>query len=428
MPQYASSLAASRGRRANLASAVRQGQQAHAVSPVETAVSTTAITACLNDMVATLRSDVPVYVTDLAALAENAAHFLDHFPGDVAYAVKCNPDPVFIRGLADAGVTVFDVASLNEIKLVQSIAPRAKLYFMHPVKSRDAIAQAYFTHGVRAFVLDTEQELEKIVAVTGNAADLELFVRVTLPKNDSATIDFSCKFGATPDEAAELLQLARPHAARLGLAFHVGTQTVDKHAYDTALDVVVRVIDAAGVRVDALDIGGGFPADYDHSRDFHNGRVELIRHIRKAILKRNLGGMDLVCEPGRALVARAQSLLLRVEQRRGNDTLYINDGTYGGLADSGALVGQAFPVRAIRTNGRFVDAQIDYTVYGPTCDSLDKLAMPLRLPADISEGDFIEVGHSGAYSQSLRTDFNGFGAASHFVIGLDGQLESGTLA
>lgn len=384
-------------------------------------VSTPALAVAVNELAAAGEAafEQPLYVTDLGALAEAAQQFIANFPGDVAYAVKCNPDPVYINALVEAGIDTFDVASLAEMALVYSIMPQAKLYFMHPVKSRDAIARAYHDFGVRAFVLDTHQELDKIVAATGNAADLELFVRVALPKNASATIDFSGKFGATRNEAISLLRAARKVSAKLGIAFHVGTQTVAQSAYDRALGLVRDIIAESGVKVDVLDIGGGFPADYDGTQRQHKGRIALLRHIRKTVLKHGLGGMELVCEPGRALVARAQSLVLRVEQRRG-DTLYLNDGTYGGLADSGAVVGQAFPVRCVTKNA---NAGLQaFTVYGPTCDSLDKLAMPLLLPANIGEGDLIEFGHTGAYSQSLRTDFNGFGATRHAIVTRTGEI------
>ncbi|PZP52900.1 MAG: hypothetical protein DI586_11560, partial [Micavibrio aeruginosavorus] len=158
----------------------------------------------LDEAVAELIPVLPLYVTRPDELAADASKFVNLFPGDVLYAVKCNPERHVLQGLAKAGVRNFDVASLEEIKAVKKVAPKAKLYYMHPVKSPEAIRAAYFEHGVRAFVLDSKDELYKIMRETNLASDLELFVRLALPKNKKAMIDFSSKFGALPNEAAEL--------------------------------------------------------------------------------------------------------------------------------------------------------------------------------------------------------------------------------
>ncbi len=115
---------------------------------------------------------------------------------------------------------------------------------------------------------------------------------------------------------------------------------------------------------------------------------------------------ELWCEPGRALCAEYASLLVRVEKRRGTE-LYINDGAYGALFDA-AHIGWRYPVQLVCDE--HPARAMDFSFYGPTCDDLDHMAGPFRLPADVDAGDYIEVGMLGAYGCAMRTAFNGFGA------------------
>lgn len=366
-------------------------------------------------LVAAMRPDVPLYVMRPDVLAETARDFVRQFPGEVMYAVKCNPDRLVLQTLYKNGVKAFDVASIEEVRAVRKVAPKAKPYFMHPVKSPEAIREAYNVHGVRAFVLDTVDELYKILNATRLAADLELFVRLALPKNDTALVDFSGKFGATPEQAAILLQKCRMVAPRVGLSFHVGTQTLEPLAYDRALGTAARVIDESGVYIDALDVGGGFPVQYPDSNP--PPLAAFMDAIRAAAMKHGLAGIPLLCEPGRALVATCASLVVRVEQRRGS-VLYLNDGTYGGLLEGGPLLRVRFPVRAVRAGrtGGKGQPMMDFSFMGPTCDSVDTMPGPFTLPADMKEGQWIEVGCMGAYGVVTRTNFNGFGRVRTVVL------------
>ena len=103
------------------------------------------------------------------------------------------------------------------------------------------------------------------------------------------------------------------------------------------------------------------------------------------------------------------SVVVQVQLRRG-DTLFVNDGVYGSLSDAGAL-GFRFPARRIRLGeiDNAEEASTDFALFGPTCDSADRMRGPFRLPADMREGDWIELGQLGAYGACLRTAFNGFG-------------------
>lgn len=368
------------------------------------------------DVVRQLAPVNPLYMLWPERLADNAKMFLTQFPGETVYATKCNPDKTVIQTLYRAGVKAFDVASIGEVRLVRKLAPKAKLYFMHTVKSPEAIAEAYHQHGVRAFVLDSMDELYKIMRATDLAQDLELFVRMALPKNSKAQIDFSSKFGALPYDAAELLKACRPVAVRLGLCLHVGTQSTDPNAYKRAIRVADKVLRASQVTIDVLDVGGGFPVEYPGAQPLPPFS-DFVDAITTALKAEKMSHIPLMCEPGRALVATAASLVVRVEARKGN-LLHINDGTYGGLFDAGAQVRARYAVKAVSFNGtpRKEQDLMPFRFAGPTCDSIDMMKGPFMLPSDIVAGDWIEIQTMGAYSQALRSNFNEFGHADQILM------------
>lgn len=330
-----------------------------------------------------------------------------NFAGDVLYSVKSNPDASALKNLFDAGIRHFDVASLAEINLINNLfGKEASMYFMHPIKSREAIYEAYFNHGIRDFSLDSFDELKKILEVTGNAKDLGLHVRLAVP-NSKAAIDLSGKFGVLPTKSIALLRKVRASAHRFGVCFHVGSQCMDPTQYRATLMLVKDIITQAKVKLDVLDIGGGFPSIYPGMTP--PNMQSYIDEIQDSLMQMPIDNdCRIWCEPGRALVAESGSLLVRVEARKGN-MLYINDGTYGGLFDAG-FPGFIYPTKAFRVKrGRALTANtIPFGFYGPTCDSLDTMKGPFYLPDNISEGDYIEIGQLGAYSKSIRTEFNGF--------------------
>lgn len=357
------------------------------------------------------RPDIPVICFRPAALEQAAQWFLSNIPGKILYAVKANPAPYVLEGLHAAGITHFDAASLTEIELVKQHCPGAHIAFMHPVKSRQAIEQAYFDHGVRDFSFDSVAELEKIVTMTGTSADLGLFLRLSVP-NASAELPLANKFGCLPAQAAALLKAARKVSKRLGICFHVGSQAMDPQAYTAALHMVGDILRSIPrTKIDIIDVGGGFPSRYPHlnppSLAAYRGAIEE----GLAALPQT-GSYEIWCEPGRALVAESASILTRVELRKGH-SLYLNDGTYGSLFDAGVQVGFKYPTRLIRTDGREGakrERGIPFSFYGPTCDSIDYMPGPFLLPADVREGDYIEIGQLGAYGNAMRTAFNGFDA------------------
>ena len=376
------------------------------------------------DVVRATHPEVPVTCFRPAALKSAAQWFLQNFPGKVLYAVKANPDPFVLAGLFEAGIKHYDAASLTEIQMVSSLCPGAHIAFMHPVKSRHAIEHAYFDHGVRDFSFDSMAELEKIVAVTGSSQDLNLLLRLAVP-NTTAELPLSGKFGCLPSEAPALLKAARKVSKKIGICFHVGSQTMDPEAYMIALTLVGDILRSIPrTQVDIIDIGGGFPSAYP---DMTPPQLTAF----KTAIDQGLAQLphperfEFWCEPGRALVAECTSVLVKVELRKG-DVLYINDGTYGSLFDAGH-VGFRYPVRLIRpTPGSSPYAVVKphakgkkvtlkpFRFYGPTCDSIDYMPGPFYLPSDIGEGDYIEIGQLGAYGNAMRTGFNGF--AAHDIV------------
>ncbi len=304
------------------------------------------------------------------------------------------------------------MASIPEIELVSEHVPHARLAFMHPVKSRKAISKAYFDYGVRTFALDSHEELDKIVDATGQARDLNLIVRLTAP-NHGAAYPLSGKFGIEPEAATSLLLAARRSTQDLmGVSFHVGSQCMRPTAYQGAMNAASRALVRAGVFADVVDVGGGFPSVYpgmtpppldDYADSIQRGFAEMMVHETT----------ELWCEPGRALVAEASSVLVKVELRKG-DALYLNDGSYGNLFDA-AHTKWPFPVKLIRDGEASANLK-PFRFYGPTCDSLDAMPGPFWLPDDIDEGDFIEIGMLGAYGVAMGTRFNGYGKTDTVIV------------
>ena len=348
-----------------------------------------------------LNPQLPVLCRRPHAAQSAARWFRNHFPGRVFYAVKANPSGWLLDELGASGIDHFDVASICEARLVRRRFVDAVIGFMHPVKSPEAIGEAYHRLGVRIFALDSQEELAKILAATGGAKDLSLCVRLAVPGGLSR-IPLNRKFGIAAGPDADLLRSARQVSARLAVSFHVGSQTMAPTTYRASLALVQRAIVRAGVIVDAVDVGGGFPAHYP-------GMVppplsDYVREVKAGFEALSVGeACELWCEPGRALAAEAESLVVRVEERRGN-TLYLNDGVYGTLFDAGPN-GWIYPVRLVGRGAAC--GSLGYDLYGPTCDDFDHMAGPFLLPGDIKAGDHVEFGNIGAYGRVMRTRFNG---------------------
>ncbi len=377
--------------------------QPHNYAPLESTLPSYEKVSSVVDMVEKYKPSTPVYCLHPKSIAANAQEFLHAFDGHVLYAVKCNPLPRVVQILHQQGITHYDTASLAEVDLIQSLYSDSTCYFMHPIKSRESIATAY-ARGVRHFVLDHPDELRKI-GESIDIKDIVTYVRIT-PPTTTAVFDFSKKFGANITTAISLLKAIAEQGGKPALSFHIGSQCLDPEMFVKVMYNVKDILAASGVRIHALDVGGGFPAQY----------CDIVVPPLSTYFAKIKEGLSIVslppetpilCEPGRGLVATGMSLVMQVLLRKG-DAIYINDSIYGSLSEVyfGKL---SLPLKLIRLKGNKPSETMDnFTVYGLTCDSVDVLPTYFRLPSDVKEGDWIEMRQIGAYSNCLRSAFNGF--------------------
>ena len=358
----------------------------------------------VNELVNSIKPDYPVYCIRTEEIKKSVKFFKENFPGKILYAVKTNPHEKIIKNIIANGIKDFDVASLNEIKLIKKINSEVNLHFMHTVKSKESISSAYFDYGVRSFSLDNKDELRKILESTNRAKDLKLFVRIAI-SNEHAEIDLSRKFGAHPSEALGLVRLCKEHSKKLGISFHVGSQCMHKISFSKGLKEIENIIKKTKIIPDIINLGGGFPSIYPDLKP--EPILNYMEEIKKGLKNLKLNKLpEIICEPGRAIVAESGSTIVKVILRK-KQNLYINDGTYGSLFDAG-VPNFVLPSKMI-TNGRIQSKKLtSFSFFGPTCDSLDYMKGPFLLPNNIKEGDYIELGQLGAYGLTFRTNFNGF--------------------
>ena len=370
------------------------------------------------DLAHRLMPEDPVLCFSEEALRDRIKAFIDGFPGELSYAVKANPDEIVLRAAAAAGVSVFDVASVHEIRHVRALAPQARLHYHNPIKSREEIAEAFEEFGCGRFAADDLQEIDKIAAVVGNAPGIEIAVRFRLPRlGGSSAHDFSSKFGATRPEAMELLKAVAMKGYGAVVTFHPGSQCTQPIAYYRHIAAAAKLSRRSSVRLAALNVGGGFPARYRDAEETPPLGA-YFDEIREA-MKEEFGETPprVECEPGRGIVAPSMSLLTRVKlvkPKRGE--VFMNDGIYGTLMEIYQVRDIVPPVRAIRDGQTLGGATRAYTLYGPTCDPLDKLPVKFELPAELRENDFIEFGSVGAYGAATSTRFNGYGGALRYRV------------
>lgn len=347
--------------------------------------------------------DLPVLYFSPDVLQSTAKRFLDGFDGLVTYAVKANDDAEVLANLVAAGIAAFDVASPPEMRRVRDAKPDAVLHYHNPVRSPDEIAQAV-GHGIASWSIDSVTELDKLADVPRQGT--EIAVRLRLPVAGAA-YDFGEKFGADPDLAVTLLQKVVEMGFVPSLTFHPGTQCGDPQAWAVYIVEAADVAKRAGVRLARLNVGGGFAAHRSGTAPDLEAIFDRISHeTRRAF---GLDAPQLVCEPGRAMVAEAFTLGLRIKAIRGEDAVFLNDGVYGALTEL-RDIGVPDRIQVMRATGEPVEGALrSRVIFGPTCDSLDRLPDPLPLPSNIAEGDYVLFRAMGAYSASISTGFNGYG-------------------
>lgn len=375
--------------------------------------------ASVEEIIAKTKPAEPVYVLYPEKFRVAAARFLDAFPGDALYAIKANPAPQVLDLVWAAGIRHFDTASLREVEIVRARFPEAQCHFMAPVRLPGHAKAAFEKYDVTDYVVDCDDELDKLIAETGDLKKLRIFVRLAAQLG-GALLELSSKFGIAPDDAARMLRRIAELGAAPCLTFHVGSQCLSPFSYAQAIEITRRTIAKAGVDIKALDIGGGFPGPYiNNDVPPYHWYFDTI-HEALATLERP--DLPILCEPGRALAAEGMSLITQVVLRKG-DKLYINDGVYGSFDEltlpgwTGDYSARTFAVDKrgrIKVRGA---GDTPFRVYGPTCDTLDVLPRPLMLPENIKAGDFIVFDAIGAYSVAVRTTFNGFYPDNWAIVG-----------
>jgi|TARA_Y100000385_G_scaffold113152_1_gene117364 ornithine decarboxylase len=353
--------------------------------------------------------DLPILFFNPIALRNRLDVFRKGFPGLVTYAVKANDAPEVLENLCIAGLQTFDVASPAEIMQVREMCPDATLHYNNPVRSICEI-QLGIKAGVTSWSVDCMSELDKLIQ-TGVRG--EIAVRLHLPMGGSA-YNFGEKFGARPDDAVKLLRRVAAAGCQAAMTFHVGTQCTDCSAWEQYITACRDIALRANVSLIRLNVGGGFPA---HRNNFAPDLPSVFSSISEASRSIFHAAVPpLVCEPGRALVSECYQLLVRVKGKKIGNILYLNDGIYGAMAEW-RDIGPIERLEVIRPSGGTITSPCaDFTVFGPTCDSLDRLPGSIALPRAIQDGDYILISGMGAYSNATCTRFNGYGAVECVTI------------
>ncbi|MFI7546643.1 type III PLP-dependent enzyme [Actinoplanes sp. NPDC049599] len=370
------------------------------------------------DCLAVITMPTPYLVTDLDTVVRRLRAFTAALPGvQPFYAMKCNPSPEILATLRDHGAS-FEIASLGELRMLQRLGvdPAGVLY-SNPVKPPAHLAAAHAA-GLWRFSFDSANELRKIAEYApGSAVYLRLLVDDT-----ASSFPLSRKFGAEAHAAHDLLVLARRLGLRpYGITFHVGSQCGNAAAWRHALGTVGAImasLRAVGIRLEMIDLGGGFPARYladvpslgEIGATVLDALAELLPY-RPALL---------AAEPGRHLVAEAAVMAVGVigrELRGGEHWLFVDVGAYNGMMETVQVpTGWDYPMWS-SVPGHGEVATLPFTVTGPSCDSSDTMFYGVALPADIDVGDIVYIGSAGAYTLSYASAFNGFAPPTPLFVG-----------
>ncbi len=371
------------------------------------------------EVASTLGPQGPLFLFSAERLTASAEQFLRGFPGDVSYAVKANSTHEVLAVLSRSGIGRWDVASIEEMALVAATCPGAVFNYHNPVKSRHEMELAYGKFGCRRFAVDCGEELRKLSQIVSSPGEVEIAVRFVLPRERSSSAhDFSTKFGAPEHIGAALLREAETLGFKTLLTFHPGSQAREPQTYARHIEAAARIAASAGIALQKLNVGGGFPAHYrlSDAPPLQTYFSAISQATRKAF---GAGREPLLeCEPGRGIVATSMSLLTRVKLVcTDGDDIFINDGVYGGLMEYMQVPELAPPFRVIRDGKILAGETKAWKVFGPTCDPFDVLPHRLDLPANLRDEDFIEFGTLGAYGLATSTRFNGYGAHEIVPVG-----------
>ncbi|MDR1741792.1 MAG: type III PLP-dependent enzyme [Synergistaceae bacterium] len=371
--------------------------------------------------------ETPFLVTSLSVVAEKYDALRRCMPyASVYYAVKANPEEQVLRLLSERG-SCFDIASVYELDLMLRLGVEPeRLSFGNTIKKARDIRYAY-EHGVRLFASDSESDVRKLAEYAPHSG---VFFRI-LTDGRGADWPLSRKFGSQPDVVFDNIVLAKSLGLNpRGISFHVGSQQLDVMQWRTPFDTCKDIFGAAeqqGIKLDLLNIGGGFPAHYLRPvEDLSVYAGEITGYIEETFLPASPPGKaspaslpQVIIEPGRYMVGDAGVMVSEIvliswkERESGIPWLYMDAGKFGGFIET---IDECirYPIYSERTG----DAN-DYVIAGPTCDSMDILyeKNPYRLPSNLQEGDRLFFLSAGAYTQTYSSVFfNGFPPLRSYVI------------
>jgi ornithine decarboxylase len=356
------------------------------------------------------RHGTPLVAISRCGLLRQLDRFRKALPRVIPYyAVKANAHGEVLRTLVSAGAN-FDVASAAEMRAVLAAGARpGRCIFANTIKPVEAIVEARKL-GVDLMTFDSEYELNKIAE---HAPGARVIVRIKVP-NIGSIVELSLKFGTEPADALVLLIKAHKMGLRpVGVSFHVGSQCTRVENYIQALEmaaIIVRDSRLKQLPLEVVDIGGGFPIPHFDGQE--DGFDAAASTIAKEIDRLFDSNVRLLAEPGRFLVGPAATLILRVigkAIRENKHWYYLDDGVYGAL--SGQIFDHAKYQFKVTRKGR---RQLS-TLAGPTCDSLDIVAIGEDLP-ELELGDLVYVENIGAYSVATATNFNGLPPAKVVMV------------
>jgi len=352
----------------------------------------------------------PYLLLDLEQVTRAYRDFTTELPGvDVHYAMKCNPDVRILQRLHQLGGG-FEVASVAELQTLVELGvdPRAVLY-SNPVKPAAHIAAAARA-GVWRFAADSAAELAKLAR---HASGAGVYARLRTAPGGS-TVPSEGKFGVGWREATGLLRAARDAGLRpYGVAFHVGSQMLDPAAWDAAVEHsgrVLRALAADGIRLDMLDLGGGFPARYAGPAETQPPPLADFAAVIAGALRRHLPyrPAKLAIEPGRALVAEAGVMVatvIGIADRDGRRWAHLDVGAFNGFMEA---LESGNRLRFPAGDSRGSDRRGLFHLTGPSCDSQDTIMFDVELSADLAVDDRVWLATAGAYTTSYASAFNGF--------------------
>lgn len=366
------------------------------------------------EVVQLLAPDRPLHLLRAKMIYSRSSVFLEHFPGITAYNVRANPEPKVLGEVFASGIDWYACDTIEEVENVARHLPDARLLFLHPIKSEQAVEQAYKRHRVRVFAIDHPDELRKIRAHAGSN-DATLLVRLQVPNGAMQSEGY--RYGCDIEKAAWLANEVVEAGFKLGFHFNIGSQILNPVLFDEAFLVMREVMYRARYMLDMVCVGGGFPAIYEGL--WPKPQTDYFDVIKRGIARLHLPRTcRVVCTPGRALVADSVSVLVRVEQRRGQ-MLYINDGVMGSMANINLPWCQP-PVRLVRTGKGKPRAKLDkYMFSGPSCYADDLMSGPFYLPEDARAGDYIEIGQMGAYAGAMHSAFHSLAWPEMVTVGDD---------